>query len=78
MGLESEASSNAKLSCNADYNGAMNMLKRLWLHTYGGAELIVSRTRWDEAMRLTNRESPTLVVGNVKAVIGTAVSDRFI
>jgi hypothetical protein len=54
------------------------MLKRLWLHTYGGAELIMPRTWWDEAIRLANREPPTLVVGNVKAVIGTAVSDRFI
>jgi len=54
------------------------MLKRLWLHTYGGAELIVPRTWWDEAIRLANREFPDFSRGNVKAVIGTAVSDRFI
>ncbi|MBS7628347.1 transposase [Candidatus Bathyarchaeota archaeon] len=51
---------NCEYTCNADYNGAMNILKRaMGYMPMVGAELTQPRTRYDERLlALKNRESP--------------------
>jgi len=59
---------NCGYSCHADYNGAMNILKRaMGLVSVAGAGLTQPRTRYDEARRPKNRESPHLSGKSVKS-----------
>ncbi|MEM0053491.1 MAG: transposase [Nitrososphaeria archaeon] len=50
---------NCGFQCNADYNGAMNILKRgMGYMLMLGAGLTLPRTWYDEGLSLRNRESP--------------------
>jgi len=55
--------------CNADYNGAINILKRaMGYMPIAGAALTQPRTRYDEGSALKNRESPDLSRGECQFI----------